>query len=136
MLDLPAMRTANLLVDNDPDSAVLEIVLGQFKAEFMRDSWFALIGAACSTELDDKPVWTGWRLPVKKGQVLTLSMPLHGMRSYLEIHGGFDVAPLLGSVSTDLKAGFGGRHGRKLEDGDRLPLGKPTRLFNGKAGVR
>ncbi|WP_312064712.1 5-oxoprolinase subunit PxpC [Pantoea septica] len=136
VLDLPAMRTANLLVGNAPDSAVLEIVLGQFKAEFMRDGWFALTGAACNAELDDKPVWTGWRLPVKKGQVLTLSMPLHGMRSYLAIHGGFDVAPMLGSVSTDLKAGFGGWEGRKLEDGDRLPLGNPTQHFTRKAGVR
>jgi biotin-dependent carboxylase-like uncharacterized protein len=136
VLDQPAMTTANLLVGNAPDSAVLEIVLGQFKAEFMRDGWFALTGAGCNAELDGKSVWTGWRLPVKKGQVLSLSMPVRGMRSYLAVHGGFDLPEVLGSGSTDLKAGFGGFEGRKLQDGDRLPLGKPTRQFDKKVGVR
>lgn len=136
VLDAPSMQTANLLVGNAPESAVLEIVLGQFKAHFARDGWIALTGAACNAELDGKAVWTGWRLPVRKGQTLTLSMPVRGMRSYLAIHGGFDVPPMLGSLSTDLKAGFGGWQGRKLEDGDELPLGKPTRTFAKAAGVR
>ncbi|WP_312837030.1 5-oxoprolinase subunit PxpC [Pantoea sp.] len=135
-LDAPSMQTANLLVGNAPESAVLEIVLGQFKAQFTRDGWFALTGAGCNAELDGKAVWTGWRLPVKKGQILSLSMPVRGMRSYLAIHGGFDVPPMLGSASTDLKAGFGGWQGRALADGDELPLGKPTRDFAKPAGVR
>ncbi|ERK18282.1 MAG: biotin-dependent carboxyltransferase family protein [Pantoea sp.] len=135
-LDQPAMRTANMLVGNDEGSAVLEIVLGQFKAQFQRDGWFALTGAGCNANLDGKAVWTGWRLPVKKGQVLSLSMPVHGMRSYLAINGGFAVPEMLDSASTDLKAGFGGFAGRKLQDGDLLPLGKATRDFSKKAGVR
>ena len=129
-LDEPSMRTANMLVGNSENSAVLEIVLGQFRAEF------ALTGAACNAELDGKPVWTGWRLPVRRGQVLTLSMPTSGMRSYLAVNGGFAVAEMLGSHSTDLKAAFGGWQGRRLQDGDRLPLGEPTRHFSQPAGVR
>ena len=135
-LDEPSMRTANMLVGNAENSAVLEIVLGQFKAEFRRDGWFALTGASCSAELDGQPVWTGWRLPVKKGQVLSLSMPTRGMRSYLAVNGGFAIDAMLGSHSTDLKAAFGGWQGRKLQDGDQLPLGKPTRRFSHQAGVR
>jgi Allophanate hydrolase subunit 2 len=110
-LDEPSMRTANMLVGNAENSAVLEIVLGQFKAEFRRDGWFALTGASCSAELDGQPVWTGWRLPVKKGQVLSLSMPTRGMRSYLAVNGGFAIDAMLGSHSTDLKAAFGGWQG-------------------------
>lgn len=135
-LDQPAMRTANMLVGNDEGSAVLEIVLGQFKAQFQRDGWFALTGAGCNANLDGNAVWTGWRLPVKKGQVLSLSMPVHGMRSYLAVNGGFDVPEMLDSASTDLKAGFGGFAGRKLQDGDLLPLGRATRDFSKKVGVR
>ncbi|WP_210081550.1 5-oxoprolinase subunit PxpC [Pantoea endophytica] len=135
-LDQPAMRTANMLVGNPEQSAVLEIVLGQFKTQFTRDGWFALTGAGCNADLDGKPVWTGWRLPVKKGQVLTLATPTRGMRSYLAVNGGFAVPEMLGSVSTDLKAAFGGWQGRKLQDGDELPLGKATRDFKDKAGVR
>lgn len=136
VLDRPAMQTANLLVGNQPDAAVLEITLGQFTAEFRRSGWMALTGAGCHAELDGKPVWTGWRTAVKKGQRLTLRMPRRGMRSYLAINGGFVLDPVLGSTSTDLKAGFGGFDGRKLEEGDCLPLGVPTREFSRPAGVR
>ena len=135
-LDIPAMKTANLLVGNAQDSAVLEITLGQFSAEFGRDGWIALTGAGCHASIDGKPVWTGWRTAVKAGQTLTLAKPVHGMRSYLALDGGFDIPPLLGSVSTDLKAGFGGQHGRRVEDGDQLPLGQPTDRFRKAAGVR
>ena len=136
VLDHPAMFTANVLVGNAPDSAVLEMVLGQFKAEFTRDGWFALTGAGCHAELDGQPVWTGWRMPVKRGQVLSLAMPQRGMRSYLAVQGGFDIPAVLGSASTDLKAKFGGFQGRALQDGDQVPLGKPTRQFDRKVGVR
>lgn len=135
-LDEPAMRTANLLVGNAQDQAVLEITLGQFCAEFRRDGWFALTGAGCNADLDGRPVWTGWRVPVKKGERLTLAMPVRGMRSYLAINGGFDIAPLLGSCSTDIKAEFGGWQGRRLQDGDMLPLAAPTHAFSSTAGVR
>ncbi|MDU4093408.1 MAG: biotin-dependent carboxyltransferase family protein [Pantoea sp.] len=135
-LDEPAMRTANLLVGNPQTQAVLEITLGQFCAQFERDGWFALTGAGCNADLDGRPVWTGWRLPVKKGQRLTLAMPVRGMRSYLAINGGFDVAPVLGSCSTDSKAAFGGWQGRRLQDGDALPLAAPTQTFHKAVGVR
>ncbi|QKJ86399.1 Allophanate hydrolase subunit 2 [Paramixta manurensis] len=136
VLDVPAMKTANLLVGNSPDSAVLEITLGQFCAEFERDGWIALTGAGCQAKLDDKPVWTGWRTAVKRGQRLTLAMPRRGMRSYLAIDGGFDLTAQLGSLSTDTRAGFGGFHGRNLADGDRIPLRKAPQRFQRPVGVR
>ncbi|PRD17478.1 5-oxoprolinase subunit PxpC [Pantoea coffeiphila] len=135
-LDNPAMQTANMLVGNPAEDAVLEITLGQFTAEFGRDGWLALTGAGCNAKLDGKTVWTGWRTAVKKGQRLTLSMPQRGMRSYLAINGGFAVEPQLGSMSTDLKAGFGGLDGRKIQDGDRLPLRAATRDFSEPVGVQ
>ncbi|RWR01131.1 hypothetical protein ED28_15245 [[Pantoea] beijingensis] len=135
-LDLPAMKTANLLVGNPQDSAVLEITLGQFCAEFRRDGWVALTGACCKAEIDGKSVWTGWRTAVKAGQRLTMALPTRGMRSYLAVGGSFALSPLLGSVSTDLKAGFGGQHGRRVEDGDVIPLGHAERSFTKAVGVR
>lgn len=123
-LDAPALKIANLLVGNRADSAGLEITLGQFSAEFTQPGWIALTGAGCDALLDGKPLWTGWRYPVKKGQQLVLHKPRHGMRSYLAIAGGIAVPEVLGSRSTDLRTGFGGLAGRKLQDGDQLPLGR------------
>ncbi|SQK73987.1 Allophanate hydrolase subunit 2 [Tatumella ptyseos] len=135
-LDLPAMKTANLLAGNPENSAVLEVTFGQAQFIFGRDSWFALTGAGCEAELEGKPVWTGWRTFARAGQVLTLHRALRGVRSYLAINGGFDLPEVMGSVSTDLKAGFGGWQGRYLRDGDQLPLNPPTREFSHSAGVR
>lgn len=135
-LDNPAMQTANMLVGNEANAAVLEITLGQFTAEFACDGWIALTGAGCRARLDGQIVWTGWRTAVKKGQLLVLNIPLYGMRSYLAVSGGFALEPTLGSCSTDLNAGFGGLKGRKLKDGDCIPLAGAGRGFTKAVGVR
>ncbi|MFV0261821.1 MAG: 5-oxoprolinase subunit PxpC [Kluyvera sp.] len=135
-MDSAALRIANLLVGNAADSAVLEITLGQCAFVFHRDGWFALAGADCAATLDGKPVWSGWRWPVRAGQRLKLALPKRGMRSYLAVSGGFDVPSVMGSYSTDLKAGFGGFAGRSLQEGDRLPLRPATREFRQPRGVR
>ncbi|MCW2487669.1 biotin-dependent carboxyltransferase family protein [Candidatus Symbiopectobacterium sp. NZEC127] len=123
-LDTPALSIANLLVGNAMSEAGLEITLGKFAATFTSSCWIALTGADSHAELDGKPVWTGWRFHVKAGQTLRLRMPRRGMRSYLAISGGLGLPEVLGSLSTDLKAGFGGYLGRPLQDGDVLPLKK------------
>jgi biotin-dependent carboxylase-like uncharacterized protein len=135
-MDGPALRTANLLVGNEPESAALEITLGQCAIEFTQDGWFALTGAGCYAELDGHAVWTGWRLAVKAGQQLRLKAPDRGMRSYLAVAGGIDVPLLMGSASTDIKAQIGGFEGRALRDGDTLPLLPASRHFREARGVK
>ena len=121
-LDRPSLEIANLLVGNAGSTAALEITLGQCVIEFGQETWFALTGAGCDATLDGKAVWTGWRLRAKAGQRLMLKRPLHGVRSYLAVAGGIDVPEVLGSASTDQKAGIGGHEGRSLRDGDRLAI--------------
>ena len=135
-LDTPALKIANLLVGNAPDSAALEITLGHCVVEFTSDGWFALTGAGSHAELDGHAVWTGWRLPVKAGQQLRLKVPERGMRSYLAVAGGLDVPEILGSYSTDLKGQIGGIEGRLLKDGDEIPLLPATRRFRESRGVK
>ncbi|MDU4544764.1 MAG: biotin-dependent carboxyltransferase family protein, partial [Klebsiella michiganensis] len=86
--------------------------------------------------LDGEPVWVGWRTAVKAGQHLVLKNPQHGVRSYLAVAGGIAVPKVLGSRSTDLKVGIGGLEGRRLQDGDRLKLGKSDKQFRGPRGVK
>lgn len=135
-LDKPSLTIANLLVGNEANAAALEITLGQVDIAFERDCWFALTGAACEATVDGRPVWVGWRTPAKAGQHLVLKNPQYGIRSYLAVAGGIDVPLVLGSRSTDLKVGIGGLEGRRLQDGDRLKLGKASREFSGPQGVR
>ncbi|ELY3811124.1 biotin-dependent carboxyltransferase family protein [Cronobacter sakazakii] len=135
-LDGPSLHIANLLVGNDPDAAALEITLGQCVVEFTEDTWFALTGAGCDATLNEHAVWTGWRLLARAGERLSLKLPRRGMRSYLALAGGFDVPEVMGSRSTDVKAGLGGFEGRPLRDGDVLPVNPPTRHFREARGVK
>ena len=59
---------------------------------------------------------------------MKIGAPKVGCRSWLAISGGIYVELVLGSRSTDLRAGFGGFEGRALRDGDVLPLGMWPRL--------
>lgn len=135
-LDVPALKMANLLVGNEEDAAVLEITLGQFCVEFTQPGWIALTGSGCDAHLGDQPLWTGWRYPVRAGDQLRLKRPRYGMRSYLAVAGGIDVEPVMGSRSTDIKAGFGGYQGRLLQEGDVLPVGPVQHRPKTVKGVR
>lgn len=134
-LDAPALILGNRLLGNAANLAGLEIALGPVEIRFGRDGWFALTGADFAATLDGAPAWCGWRLPCRAGQVLRLSGSRHGMRAYLCVDGGIDVPLVLGARATDLKAGYGGHHGRALQAGDRLPQGTAIQLAH-RLGVR
>lgn len=135
-LDAPALYAANLLVGNRGTDAGLEVTLGECTVEFTRDGWVALTGAGCDAYLDKQRIWTGWNYPVRAGQRLVLHRPKRGMRSYLAVSGGIDVPKVLGSRSTDLTGGFGGLDGRKLKDGDVLPLGEVRHVPQKSQGIK
>jgi biotin-dependent carboxylase-like uncharacterized protein len=122
-LDDLALEVGNRLVGNAPQAAAIELTLGPAVFRFTQATRIALTGAQFNATLDGAPVYAWWSVPVRAGQELVLQGPTRGMRGYLCVRGGVDVLPVLGSRSTDLAAGFGGLGGRKLRDGDRLPLG-------------
>lgn len=127
-LDTLALRLANRLVGNGDDAAGLEITMGGCELRFERECRIALAGDDFGAQLDGVPIWPCWSMPVEAGQTLRLGganklSAKTGLRSWLAVSGGIDVPLLLGSRSTDLKAGFGGHQGRALKRGDRLPIG-------------
>lgn len=134
-LDDLALQAGNLLVGNPPDAAALEFTLGAAVLRFEADAWVALTGTDRDASLDGRPLRPGWRCAVRAGQMLKLAAPQERMRSYICVSGGIAVPIVLGSRSTDLKAGFGGLDGRALRDGDRLPLGTANRLPTRSAGL-
>ncbi|HZS79813.1 MAG TPA: biotin-dependent carboxyltransferase family protein [Herbaspirillum sp.] len=136
-----ALSTANLLVGNTVHAAGLEITMGACEIRFTTDTRLALTGDDFDAHLDDKSILPYWSTPVRARQVLKLAPTgphsVQGIRTYLAVAGGIAVANILGSRSTDLKAGFGGHEGRALRKGDRLPIGTPDKMMAGPAfGVR
>jgi len=130
-LDTLALTLANRLVGNADGAAGLELTLGACELRFEVATRIAFAGDDFDARLDGEPLWPCWSMPVAAGQVLRLGganrrRGKEGLRSWLAVAGGIDVREVLGSRSTDLKAGFGGHEGRALRKGDVLPLGEPA----------
>ncbi|WP_035560822.1 biotin-dependent carboxyltransferase family protein [Hymenobacter sp. IS2118] len=124
-MDATALRVANLLVGDAEDAAGLEITLLGPKIRFEADHLIALTGANLSPTLNDQPVRLHRATWVAAGAELAFGAPVAGSRAYLAVAGGLATAPVLGSRATYLRAGFGGLHGRALQAGDVLPVGRP-----------
>lgn len=127
-LDTLAMTLANRLVGNPDGAAGIELTMGGCELRFETATRIAIAGDDFGATLDGVALWSNWSLPVAAGQVLALAganrSPLKtGLRTWLAVAGGIDVPVILGSRSTDLKAGFGGHQGRALKKGDKLMLG-------------
>ena len=125
-MDATALRVANLLVGNDENAAGLEITLLGPTIRFETDHLVAITGAHLSPTLNGRPVGLNRPVWVAAGTELAFGAPVAGSRAYLAVSGGVAVAPVLGSRSTYLRAGFGGLHGRALQAGNVLPGPGPT----------
>ena len=134
-LDRASLRRANRLVGNGPSAAAIETVAGGLRVRAVGDQVLAVAGApsaltvvsppdaaepaeaadsahpADSTGLAEPPlqrmVPMATPFALLDGEILSLSAPESGFRSYLAVRGGVDAAPVLGSRSTDTMSGIG-----------------------------
>ena len=130
-MDLHAMRIANILVGNNENDGVIEMTMMGMTVTFDCDCVIALTGADMQPKLigaDQQPKFEDGEdimyqtIQVEAGDKLTMGAAKQGMRGYLAVAGGFDIAPVMGSFSTNMKVKLGGFQGRKLQAGDQLPL--------------
>lgn len=113
---------ANRLVGNDAAAATIEVTLGGLRVLAERDLVVAVTGAPAQAEVAGTAVGHASVVRVRAGQEIALGTPPTGLRSYLAVRGGFDVAPVLGSRSTDTLSGLGPP---RLAAGTVLPVGPP-----------
>ncbi len=126
--DMPALRLANRLVGNPESAAGIEVTFGGLEVLAHGGVSVALTGAPCSLSVDGLahgPYGVVW-LP--DGAILRLGPPHSGLRSYLAVRGGIEVAPVLGSRSSDTLSALGPA---PLGAGDRLPVGRCTGAYPG-----
>jgi antagonist of KipI len=134
-LDAFSARVGNLLVGNPENSATLEIALQGPRLRFKQATRIAITGADIDAQADGIAI-PGWRpVEVPAGCELFLGACRRGSRAYLAIAGGVQVRPVLGSASTDLRAGFGGIDGRCVAAGDILTLNPPASVGAASAAI-
>jgi biotin-dependent carboxylase-like uncharacterized protein len=118
---------ANRLVANPDDRATVEVTLGGLTARVRGgDIAIAVTGADTDPAVDGIPFGTNSIHHVRDGQVISLGAPRSGLRRYLAVRGGVDVAPVLGSRSHDVMSSIGPP---PLRAGDVLPVGAHTDAF-------
>jgi 5-oxoprolinase (ATP-hydrolysing) subunit C len=117
------MRIANALVDNPLDIGVVEMTLigVQFVVE-AEAARFAVVGADMPITINGRSAEHLRAHDLTRGDRVEIGRAKHGMRGYLACAGGFDVAAVLGSVSTHTRSRVGGLDGSPLEAGVTLPL--------------
>ncbi len=123
--DRLSFALANYLVGNPWDAPALECALGGLHIRFERDTVIATAGAEMWAQINGQNLANFTAVPVKSGDILTLSFARCGARSYLAVAGGLGGTEFLGSVSTYIPAALGGVEGRALRAGDKLALNSP-----------
>ena len=121
-VDEHAYLWANYLLRNNYNAPQIEVSMGAFSARFTKKTMIAVCGADLLITLNDKPLklWTSH--VVYPNDEIKFVSPKSGLRSYLAIAGGFQVAPQLTSCATVLREGLGGlsQNGVKLLAGDKV----------------
>jgi biotin-dependent carboxylase-like uncharacterized protein len=118
---------ANRLVANPDDRATIEVTFGGFSARVRSgDTDIAVTGADTGPSVNGIMFGTNSIHHVREGDVISLGIPRTGLRSYLAVRGGIDVAPVLGSRSYDVMSAIGPL---PLQAGDVLPVGEHTDAY-------
>ncbi|WP_369790220.1 biotin-dependent carboxyltransferase family protein [Rouxiella sp. WC2420] len=122
-MDEMSFAIANALVGNQADTGALEFTLtgATLRLTGSEPCIFAVTGDMALT-IDGVEAEPYHRLTLLPGHTLRIARTLSGARGYLAVAGGFKVKPVMGSVSTLMRAGLGGFSGRQLQKGDWLPL--------------
>lgn len=130
-LDLFSMKAANLLVGNQPGTAALEITYTGpaivVEAESVRIAFAGECDVrikAYSDAVDSvgKVISVLESIRLFRGQIIEVGSIVGSSVLYMAVEGGFDIPPVLGSLSTLVRGGLGGLNGRALQEGDRIPL--------------
>ena len=121
-MDRRAAVTANRLVGNEDDAALLEMTLWGIKATALDRALVCLCGGDFPFLVNGEKKPMNTPVAVSAGDTIQVGAAAKGCRAYLAVHGGFDVPMVSGSRSTNLKCAVGGFQGRRLAVGDILPV--------------
>jgi biotin-dependent carboxylase-like uncharacterized protein len=129
-LDPVSLRAANALVGNAPGTGALEVAYVGPTFVVEADSvQLACVGAGARIEVrPDETAAAGVTIAgmqtfrARRGEVIRIGALSDAAVLYVAVAGGFAIEPVLGSVSTFARGGFGGWQGRALRPGDTLPL--------------
>ena len=99
VLDEVSVKKANILLENKPEDAVLEITMTGPTLVFEAPTYICLSGALLSATLNNSPVDNYKVIKVESGDILSYGRLESGFRSYLAVKNGFQGKKMLDSCS-------------------------------------
>lgn len=99
VMDSFSALKVNTLLENDENTAVLEITMTGPILEFEQDTYIVLGGAEMSVTLNNISVENYKVYKVNSGDILSYGKLVKGFRGYLGIKDGFSIGSVLGSKS-------------------------------------
>ena len=105
--DRDAARTANLLVGNADDCALVESTGGDLAIRPERDVLIAATGAVDAVLVDGHPQPAWAPIAAFAGARVVVPLGSSGYRTYLAVNGGLRASAVLGSVAPDHLLGVG-----------------------------
>ena len=109
--DEMSLRTANALVGNEADAAALEC-LGGLRFRSRETRAVSVTGADCQATVlrsggGSVACKVNEAVVLRAGDELRLGIPRDGARAYVGVEGGIEAPRVLGSRSSDVRAGLG-----------------------------
>jgi len=117
-MDSFSLIAANLLTENIPNDACLEITLIGPELKALTKTYIAVTGGDAEPKINGKNVPMWQTLQLQEGDIISFGKMKSGCRAYISIKGGINTPLMLGSRSTYVRGGFGGINGRQLKAGD------------------
>ena len=134
-MDKFAASLANVIVGNSPNVPVIEMHFPASVFLFQQPSMLALAGADFAATLNGEPLSLHQPVIINKNSVIQFQKPKKGARTYMAVHGGYEIPQWMNSGSTNLKARVGGYHGRNLQKDDEISINQGcdfSKIISGK----
>ena len=122
-MDMPALSAANALVGNPAHTAALEFAhVGGTWEVATETCRVAVTGGEFAVTADGVRLACWQSHTLRRGQRISIGGAADVVWGYLAVAGGFNLPLQLGSCATHLRSSLGGLGGRRLAEGDTLPL--------------
>jgi antagonist of KipI len=129
-MDRFAAQTANLLVGNNVDEAIIEIHFPSSIFLFQQETMISVAGADFSATINGEDIPLCQPVIVSKNSILQFQRWKQGARCYLGIKGNLNIQKWLNSYSTNIKAACGGFNGRPLQKDDVISFKEKNQYKN------
>lgn len=124
-MDVQSVKKANLLLENEPNAAVMEITMTGPTLQFDEPTYICLSGAHIAATLNNQPIENYQVVKVQKADILSYGRLEDGFRGYLAIKGGFQTEKVLSSRSQFTPV----TKKKRIKDGDEV-LYEKTLSYN------